>query len=377
MRIRYFKFHDPAIEGWELDPVSFNPHINLLVGESGSGKTRLLNMLFNVAAFVATNQRFCGGTWKIQFEHHGVEYTWEYSGLVDEDGKGRVMYEKFWIGDLIEVKKVLVERDQDITKFDGVTVPKIPTSVASLNAYREDDKLKAPFDAFTKIMRRNFFGEDLSHAISMQSTPHLVIRKIIKSKEIGDLFGTVLTLNTLMFILEKYFPKKFKAIVEQFRAIFPKIESMYTKSAGEHFGIQDVGNASILILKEYGIKSPIPLTEISSGMQKVLLILADVIVAPKGTLYLIDEYENSLGINAINFLPGFLTEFGGGRQFMLTTHHPMLINAIPLSSWFVFHREGVHITVKYGSELEERYGKSKQQRFTQLLNDPFYSGGVN
>lgn len=377
MRVRYFEFHDPAPEGWTFDAVTFNPRINLLVGESGSGKTRLLNMLFNIASYVATNQRFCGGTWKIQFEHHDIEYSWEYSGIVDEDGNGRVMYEKIWIGDFNEIQTILILRNQDFTKFGGVDLPKIPVSVASLNAYREDDKLKEPFDAFTKIMRRNFFGEDLSHSISMQSTPHAIIRKIIKSKKIEDLFGKILTLNTLMFILEKYFPKKFKVISEQFRAIFPKIESMYTKSAGAHFGIHDVGDASILILKEHGIKSPIPLSEISSGMQKVLLILADVISSPKDTLYLIDEYENSLGINAINFLPGFLAEFGEGRQFMLTTHHPMLINAIPVSNWFVFHREGVHITARHGAELEERYGKSKQQRFTQLLNDPFYSGGVN
>ena len=377
MRIRYFKFHDPAIGGWELDPISFNPHINLLVGESGSGKTRLLNILFNVAAFVATGQRFCAGIWEMQFEHSGVEYSWKYSGLVDEDGKGRVMYEKIWLGSLNEVEKVLIEREHDITTFDGDIVPKIPSDVSSLNVYREDDRLKAPFDAFTKIMRRNFFGDDLARAIAMQGTPHHLIKKVAKSKNIDDLFGNVLTLNALMFILEKYFPKKFKLIAEQFKTIFPKIESMYTKVAGEHYGIQDVGSASILLLKERGIKSPISLSEISSGMQKVLLILADVITSPKDTLYLIDEYENSLGINAINFLPVFLTEFGEGRQFMLTTHHPMLINAIPVSSWFVFHREGVHITVKHGSELEERYGKSKQQRFTQLLNDPFYSGGVN
>jgi predicted ATPase len=226
-------------------------------------------------------------------------------------------------------------------------------------------------------MRRNFFGEDLSNAISMQGTPHAIIKKIIKSKKINDLFGNIITLNTLMFILEKYFPDKFKIIVDQFRMVFPKIESMHTKSASEHFNFQHIGDATILLLKEQGVKSPIPLSEISSGMQKVLLILTDVIVAPKDSLYLIDEYENSLGVNAINFLPGFLTEFGEGKQFMLTTHHPMLINAIPVSSWFVFNRNGTHITIKYGNELVEKYGKSKQQRFTQLLNDPFYSRGAN
>ncbi len=40
-------------------------------------------------------------------------------------------------------------------------------------------------------------------------------------------------------------------------------------------------------------------------MQKVLLILTDVFILPEGGVYIIDEYENSLGLNAIDFLARF------------------------------------------------------------------------
>jgi hypothetical protein len=109
-------------------------------------------------------------------------------------------------------------------------------------------------------------------------------------------------------------------------------------------------------------------------MVKVLLIITDVVTESPQTLYMIDEYENSLGVNAIDFLPAFLADCGGDRQFIITTHHPLLVNAVPVSDWFVFHRKGLNIRVMHGAEIESRYGHSKQQRFTQLINDPL--GGV-
>ncbi len=88
---------------------------------------------------------------------------------------------------------------------------------------------------------------------------------------------------------------------------------------------------------------------------------------------MIDEYENSLGINAIDFLPQFILDNGKDIQFFITTHHPYLINQMPIKDWLVFHREGSTVKNKSGIELEGLYGKSKQQAFVQLINDPFYS----
>jgi len=132
----------------------------------------------------------------------------------------------------------------------------------------------------------------------------------------------------------------------------------------------------VVLIKERGINKPIALSDVSSGMQKVLLIVTDVITTPTTMLYMIDEYENSLGVNAIDFLPPFLAECGGTRQFIMTTHHPLLINAIPVADWFIFHRKGLNIRVTPGEMVEARYGRSKQQRFTQLINDPLYTEGV-
>ncbi len=111
-------------------------------------------------------------------------------------------------------------------------------------------------------------------------------------------------------------------------------------------------------------------------MQKVLLILTDTHILPDEAIYIIDEYENSLGVSAIDFFPGFLLGLEKEIQFFVTSHHPYIINEIPPRNWYIFHRKGTSVSIKYGQELEARFGKSKQKAFIQLINDPFYVKGV-
>ncbi|NQT26088.1 ATP-binding protein [candidate division KSB1 bacterium] len=117
------------------------------------------------------------------------------------------------------------------------------------------------------------------------------------------------------------------------------------------------------------------LNNLSSGMQKTLLILTDVHTLPPGSIYLIDEYENSLGVNSVNFFPNLLLEEDFKIQFLITSHHPYIINKIPIKNWYVFHRKGTEVKIIYGEKLITRYGKSKQQTYIKLLNDPFFLEG--
>jgi hypothetical protein len=53
-----------------------------------------------------------------------------------------------------------------------------------------------------------------------------------------------------------------------------------------------------------------------------------------------------------------------------------LINNIHPENWFVFHRKGPEVIIKHGTELTKSLGKSKQQYFINLINDPFYTEGI-
>jgi predicted ATPase len=136
------------------------------------------------------------------------------------------------------------------------------------------------------------------------------------------------------------------------------------------------GFTPMVCIREKGVSDWIPYSEMSSGMQKVLLILTDLETLPEGTVYLLDEYENSLGVNAINFLPDYLAQVDTTFQMFITSHHPYLINRVDPRHWYVFSRNGPTVQIREGTENARLYGASSQDAFMQLINDPFYSGNV-
>lgn len=357
--------------------------MNLFVGPSGAGKTRLLNMLFNIATMVVTDTQNHSGIWTLEFEHKGDAYTWNYEGVQQDNSENNngiaIKSEKLWLVNLEDnSKKLIFERYGKNAVFDGREAPKISPTSSCISIYREESAVLNAYDGLKQIMRRSFNGPDLQNASALQAYPYPLMERLEATKpirKVRDLFGIALSLHVTLFLLDKFFPRTLATISEQFKVVFPSFEAFIVTKASRHL-LSNVGmDAPMILMKEKGVDKGTPLHDISSGMLKVLLIITDVLCSPSDIIYMIDEYENSLGANAIDFLPSFILEYGEGKQFMLTTHHPILINEIPIEDWFVFHREGSTISVTKGEQLVDKYSRSKQQKFTQLINDPLFNGG--
>ncbi|MGB3265930.1 MAG: ATP-binding protein, partial [Microcoleus sp.] len=86
-----------------------------------------------------------------------------------------------------------------------------------------------------------------------------------------------------------------------------------------------------------------------------------------------DEFENSLGINCIDVVTDLIVE-NRNIQFILTSHHPYIINNIGMEHWKIVTRQGGVVTVKDAKDLN--LGKSRHQAFTQLINLEEYSEGI-
>jgi len=350
--------------------------LNLIVGDSGSGKTRLLNTIFNGAVMAVQRDKFFLGSWDLTLEHQGQIYRWsiETGGEGDDE---RVQNEK--IAKLKEngEEELLVQRTLDTFIFAGKELPRLGPKESSITLLQEEDLIKPLYSGFSSIMRRSFSGSDLELAAALESVPQKFLKKIQKSKDKDDLFSSGLSLNPRLYILSQYFKDTYERICKEFINIFPFV-SNYDVLNAEDFGIHFPGIVPVFAVKEKHIeKTWIPLDQLSSGMKKVLLILTDIFTMPQnGGIYLLDEYENSLGINAINFFPSILFESGTKSQFIITSHHPYIIGNVPVKSWIVLHRKGNEVLVKQGVALEERYSKSKQKAFVQLINDPFFTEGI-
>ncbi len=380
MKIISYQYQDVSDTGWIFEKVEFSK-INLLVGDTATGKTRLLNTIFNLGRFVASDS-FYNGWWNIQFDHAGTRYDWEIKTQKTkleysvEKAPGIIIKEKL-VAHTDQKESILIERDENSFIYNNKEIPKLPLEKTSITLLKEEPDISPLQEAFSIIMRRRFFHDALSGISELSAIPILLMERLEKNRRLRILFNAEMNLSINLYLLSKYFPTLYDSIFKYYKGFFPFVQEMRIRDLSKiQPRVAIAGLIPVFEIREKGSKNWVPITELSSGMQKVLLILTDLYLLPEEGVYMIDEYENSLGINAIDFFPEFINEFDKPVQLLITSHHPYLINAIPPENWLIFHRKGMDVQIKYGKQLADRFTKSKQQAFFQLINDPFYSAGI-
>ncbi|MCQ8183474.1 AAA family ATPase [Methylomonas sp. SURF-1] len=376
MKIISFEYHDERQPGWNYTPITLNA-INLFVGETGSGKTKLLNTLFDIGVFVAQGHLYKGGKWEIIFEGEEAKYKWNYDGEINNEGVGRIVKEEVVKIAFDGTETTIISRGDDFI-YKGHQLPKLVSGLCSIYLLKEEPIIEDLYQAFLKILRRSFSDDALKQSLAYSSIPDMINKELMTKKSLETLSTkNELNLSLKLYFLKKYFKSLYDDLIGFYKSIFPAIDHCDVK---EFASVPDLSisphKVPIFCIREKNVHGEILLHNLSAGMQKVLLIMTDIISLPRNSLYLIDEYENSLGINAIDFLPSFLADHGINKQFIITTHHPYLINNMPIVNWQIFHRNGSNVTIKCGGEYVEKFGHSKQKAFIQLINDPFYTKGL-
>lgn len=354
---------------WNFQKVEFKS-LNLIVGDSGSGKTRLLNTIFNLGSNVAQGKLSGPGERKLTLQIDDDKYYWEMATELEKDVfavKSERLYKN---------NTLFLNREENEFTFDGKAMPKLQRNQLAISLLREEELIKPLFDGFSKILRRRFFSDETEKNAGNYLANERFISKMKESKDLYELYKADFPLNLRLFILSKTFPHIYKKIIDLFKDSFGFIDAIEIKNSGDLPNFEMVGSGPVFCIKERSVEKFIRLDEMSSGIQKTLLILTDLCALPDGAIYLIDEYENSLGVGAINALPNALLAEEFNIQLFVTSHHPYIISKFPVENWYVAHRKGSNVRFTYGSELVERYNLSKQDKYFQLLNDPNYSEGI-
>ena len=161
-----------------------------------------------------------------------------------------------------------------------------------------------------------------------------------------------------------FFHDGFNDIMENYLNIFPEIKDIKitreTISKDESLIFCEIQDADS---EEW-----IPQDRMSSGMFRTLMYIIEIMTAPEGSVILIDEFENSLGINCMSEITDFILDHADGLQFIITSHHPYIINNIPWQDWQIVSRKGSHITTKKATEISALDTASSLDKFTQLIN---------
>ena len=377
MQILSYQYNGTNEATWKFSKVEFGK-VNLLVGDTGTGKTKFLNTIFNLGLSAVKKELGHSGSWDIVTIIGKNKYRWVFETVFDNDQNVKVVTDNLYSIDDNEKEHAIVLRNSKSFLFNNTDLPKLSQRESSISLLQHEKDINPIFKGFGSIMRRSFFENVLQQNAAYQPMSPNLLTQLRKEKDIEKIFHYAdLNLNIKLFLLSENFKNIFQKIVVNYKAVFPFIADIKMLELSDiKKDISSPGITPVFCFKEKNMSNWIDSGEMSSGMLKVLIILTDVFLLPEGGIYLIDEYENSLGMNAIDFLPSFLLSYENSSQFIITSHHPYIINKIPVENWYIFHRKGTETTIQYGDTLKSRFGKSKQQAFIQLINDPFFSKGV-
>ncbi|WP_187149405.1 AAA family ATPase [Treponema endosymbiont of Eucomonympha sp.] len=357
-----------------FDIVTF-AQVNLLVGDSGTGKTRFLNSLFNFFTQLVSDKVLFNGKWDVDFESNRIIYN--YKLYVTPSVK--TPREKMIVSETLTKNEIaLFRRENGTITWNDMIMPKL-SSDKTCFALLEDDEIGALYADIKKIIARRFYGDELNKNFQLgtvvSNAPNNPVPPHIKTIE--NLAVEPIDFHNKMYILQQISPNNYKKTVDFIRSAFPFIIDASVQNLVKVMpNFQGALNTHVFCIKEYNIDKWIVCNNISSGMQKLFLLILDTILLQNGGILLIDEYENSLGVSAINFFPDLIASASQDCQFIITSHHPYIINRIPIESWKIFHRDGMNVHITSGIDLKEKYSRSRQDHFIQLINDPLYNGGI-
>ncbi len=370
MRIKKVAFWDNLRE-WRFEPIYFS-NLALLVGVSGVGKTQILKGILNLQR-IANGASLNGLAWDITFSTvNNVEYRWQGEfetkknlpiilNEEDETNEFRIVREH-----LLREKNVIIERTPNEIIFKGKITPKLSPFQSVVEILDQEEDISPIHQAFNKITSHNSRSFDYLYARNYLRLSTLSKNDIL----LDNLKASDLALQIKLAFIYHYHSDIFNNIKRTFIRIFHQVEDIKITAVEDDklsftsFPIQ---------IKEKGVNDWIFQNNISSGMLKTLIHISELYLSPEGTVILIDEFENSLGINCIDVVTDLIVE-NRNIQFILTSHHPYIINNIGMEHWKIVTRKGGVVTALDAKDLN--LGKSRHQAFMQLINLEEYSEGI-
>jgi predicted ATPase len=379
MKINKITYYDHELE-WQFEPIYFSD-LNLLVGISGVGKTQILESIMNLRK-IAGGRSLNGVEWDIDFSSNNYEYKWngefetkELETFIIDDKKAEK--NKFRINrEYLSVNgKLIIERNNHEIVFNGNKLPKLSPFESAIKILSEEENIAPVKDGFNKVIySEQSRGENpgllydiiQSLTITSRSSP----KKYSSLEEIQE---SNLPIQIKLALVYNHYPETFQDIKQRFIDIFDQVEDIRIEPDKDKDLHKIIADYPFINIKEKGVNNWIIQQRISSGMFRTLMHISELYLSTEGTVILIDEFETSLGVNCIDILSDLLLE-NRKLQFIITSHHPYIINKIGMEHWKIVTRRGGIVTARDAKDYN--LGKSRHQAFMQLINLEAYKEGI-
>ena len=155
----------------------------------------------------------------------------------------------------------------------------------------------------------------------------------------------------------------YAGILSAVQQMFPEIEEI-------SYGPYDTEKCAVSI-RAYDTE--IWQQDISNGMLKSLYFLIYIYTLPKDTVVCMDEVENGLGVNCMDTIIKAMKNCKDA-QFILTSHHPSVLNEITSDQWKIIDR--LDDRVKNSDDRQYGLAGSLHDNYYTLLNRWSYEGKI-
>lgn len=370
MKIQKLEYRDREYD-LHLEPVEFSPNITLLVGVSGAGKTQIIRSILSLKK-IANGGSLNGVYWDITFlTKDNISYRWKGEFENVEGLRIRINHSeekdnfKLISEYLYKDEQIIIERDSEKIIFAGNRTPKLSPFQSIVELLNQEEDISPVQEEINKIIvtqpSKAFEG--------IWQIPISLLARY-ENCSVSDIQESNLPIFMKLSLVYRYLPKTFNTIKDGFMEIFNNVEDIKIESPFIDneipVALADIfKGANIVYLKEKGVSDWILQNKISSGMFKTLMYIGELYLSPEGSVILIDEFENSLGVNCIDSVTDLILE-NKTVQFIITSHHPYIIKNIGTKHWKIVTLQGNKIQVKEPEYLG--ISKSRHQGFIDLIN---------
>lgn len=371
VKIQWIEFENLKT-GLKIEKIRFNKDITLLIGLSGAGKTQILNAVeYSLNLAIHKDMLLCPYRVGLGLFIDNDEYEWFYEInkinedelIIDEESKYGFTMERLWHnGELIFERK-----NQNVTVIGYDKVPQPKKDESLLLQYSEDEGFETLISGIRKLYSVDIELE-VRGGIGSESFSRLKSKAVsmIKNEENVEFKAfSHLPVALKLYIAKYYYEDLYIKIFDAIKELFIEIEDIDVEK-------DDVREMYLVSMQVYGKK--LMQNDISNGMLKTIYYMIELFTMSEDSLVLIDEFENGLGVNCIDLLSETMLSERDDIQFIMTSHHPKIINAIDKDKWKIIDRDGM--TVKNSGSEAYGVGNSQHDAYFNLINRWEYEGKI-
>ena len=372
-------------------------YLTLLIGKIGAGKSTIINSILKLKKIV-TKGLFSNLKWSVKFKDNNEQYfTWNgdtgdlaFCTDSNENQFDTISYAQQLTDDSY-IHESIYRNDQEIfVRFDG-NLYYHGQKYCELNDLKQTI-LAINNDLIQELTKsiKNIFYIDCNVNDFLIPENIYIQHKFVTDEDIASIDNIC---HRLLFCYLNA-QDKFEDIKEKFIEIFAFVEDFkFVKVSDQNYknnqnnntnnsdnsnsnnndNSNDNDNIYILKFKENGVDNWIDVTDISSGQLKILTLLTAFYTSKPDTIYLFEEFGDSLGCNCIDLICYELQHYND-RQIIFSTRNQFIIDFIPRENWRSVTRHGSRI---YSSPLpEELYTTYTDMSYFELLDSGKLKSGI-